>query len=515
MILWVTGFSVITARADDSAPIHCVFDLSALISAPAHCESVRRKLVAGLLPELQGNPSESIATVRVAVEMVHGRLESQVFFAQSMDPEKLIDHTVVSSVAELTAVANRQIRSEKLWMGRLVRSSDSIWSVDTILPSAPMPNWLTVFPKGGVWRPVGRGSDSSGKKRTVEQITGPEPAEADILVSAYVQRSDICIAIRDSDNLPLSEVEIYAQPEGFPDPRKLSSSNFVGTSDHSGMVRLHWEHLGAVYLLAVRNAIPLKNLVLLPTHASLKTNLTIPSKWRYEGDTISLDQYILAKRRDFAVLREKRKRREEAYGKVRRMIDDGQWDAALKVLDTLGANDPIAQELRHNVLAEKEGATIAELIHAADLAVKDKDYAAGKEYLKKAADWAKGDQRAEIADRLRQLEVAAAELHRQTATATQFLFEELPRLSISGVISQVARIENSVSVLCSARRVSELTRATDQLTQTIGLLDIAMAQRLDEMERLQILSDAEYRRLESTRNRLHSQLEHILKAMNR
>jgi len=377
-----------------------------------------------------------------------------------------------------------------------------------------MPHWLTVLSKGGIWRPVGGSSDSTGRKRTVEQIAGPEPAEVDILVPVYVERSDICIAIRDSENLPLSDIEIYAQPDGFPDPRRLSSSSFVGTSDHNGTVRFHWEHLGPVYTLAVRDTIPLKNLVLLPTHASLKKNLTIPSKWRLKGDIISLDQYILAKRRDFAVLREERKRREETYTSVRKMIDSGQWDAALKVLDTLGANDPIAQELRYNVLAEKEGATIAEMLHAADLAIKDKDYETGKTYLEQSMDLAKGDQKAEIADRLRQLDVAAAELHHQTATATQFLFEEVPQLSISGIVSQAKQIEDAVGVLCSACRVSELTRAADQLTQTIGLLDIAMTQRLDEMERLQIQSDAKYNRLESTRNRLHSQLEHILNAMN-
>ena len=513
VILLVAGLSVITAKADDSAPVHCVFDLSALISSPAHRESVRRKLVAGLLPELQGNPSETIAIIRVAVEMVYGRLESQVFLAQSVDTEKLIDHTVVGSVAELTEVANRQARSDKLWMGRLVRSSDSMWSVDAILPSAHMPNWLTTLSKGGVWRPVGRGNGSPMKRRTVEQIAGPKPAEADILVPVYVKRSDICIAIRDSNNLPLSEVEIYAQPEGFPDSHKLSSSNFVGASDHNGKVCLLWEHPGPVYLLAVRDTIPLKNLVILPTRTPLKVNLTIPSKWRNKGDTISLDQYILAKRRDFALLVEERKRREEAYARIRKMIDGGQWEEALKALDTLSVDDVIAQELRNNVLAEKEGATIAELIHAADLAIKDKDYETAKTYLEKSMDLAMGDQKAEIAGRLRQLDVAASELRSQTATATQFLFEVLPTLPIGRIVSQASQIEDAVGVICSVRRVSELVQAANQLTRTIGLLDIAMQERLNEMERLQIQSDAEYSRLESTRNRLHAQLGRIRDVM--
>ncbi len=509
--LLVAGFSWVSISAAESAPVNCVFDLSAVIADSDHLQSVQKRLFTNLVPELRGDSSDSKAKLRLSVAIVQGRFVCHVFLAHGKAREKLVDRVTVDSLAELAEVANRQAKSEELWMGHLVRSADSEWSVEALLPSAPVPRWLTTLSGGGIWRVITVPDGTANQKCPVERITGPESVEDGILVPVNIERSNITIAIRDSDDLPLSDIEIYAQPESFPDPQRLDQSSLVGTTDHNGTVWFPWEHLGPVYLLAVRDTIPLKNLVLLPTQASLTRNFTIPSRWRLSGDIVSLDKYILVKRRDFAVLREERKRREEAYGKVKKMIDDGQWNAALKVLDTLSANDPIAQQLRHNVLAQTEGATITELLHAADLAINDKNYATGKEYLKKAMDLAKGDQKAEIADRLRQLDMAAEELHHRTASATRLLFQELPRLSIGDIISRVSQIEGAVVVLCSAQ--FRLRQTADQLKDTIGVLDIAMAQRLKEMERLQIQSDAQYTQLERTRSRLHGQLEGVSNAM--
>ena len=509
--LLIAAFSRVSISAAESAPVNCVFDLSAVIADSDHLQSVQRRLFTDLVPELRGDPSDSKAKLRLSVAIAQGRFVCHVFLTHGRAREKLVGRVTVDSLAELAAVANRQTKSEELWMGRLTRSADSEWSVEAILPSAPAPRWLTTISGGGIYRVIASPEGKTKQNPPVERVTGPELAEASILVPVHIERSNITIAIRDSNDFPLSDIELYAQPESFPDPGRLGQSSLVGTTDHNGTVQFPWEHLGPVYLLAVRDSIPLKNLSLLPTQASLKRNFTIPSRWRLRGDIVSLDKYILAKRRDFAVLREERKRREETYSNVKTMIDGGQWDAALKVLDTLGANDPIAQQLRHNVLAQKEGATIAELLHAADLAIRDKDYAAGKEYMEKAIDLAKGDQKAEIADRLRKLDVAAEEFHRRTGSATRLLFLELPRLSIGDVISRVSQIEDAVSVLCTAR--FKLRQAADQLKDTISVLDIAMAQRLKEMERLQIQSDAQYTQMENARNRLHGQLERVSNTM--
>ena len=510
--LLVATFPRMSVSAAESAPVNCVFDLSAVIADSDHLQSVQKRLFADLVPELRGGPSDSKAKLRLSVAIARGRFACHIFLAHGQAREKLVAHVTVNSLAELAAVANRQAKSEELWMGHLVRSADSKWFVEAIVPSAPAPRWLTTLSRGGIYRVMTAPEGTAKQKCPVERITGPEPAEAGILVPVHIERSNITIAIRDSDDLPLSDIEIYAQAESFPDPRGLDQSSLIGTTDHNGTVRFPWKHLGPVYLLAVRDSIPLKNLVLLPTQASLKRSFTIPSRWRLGGDIVSLDKYILVKRRDFAALREKRKRREEAYSEIKRMIDNRQWDAALKILDTLSANDPIAQQLRHNILAQKEGATITEWLHAANLAVNDKNYAVGKEYLKKAMDLAKGDQKSEIADRLRKLDVESEEFHRRTASAIRLLFQELPRLSIGDIISRVSQIEDAVSILCSAQ--FRLRQAADQLKDIIGVLDIAMAQRLKEMERQLIQSDDKYNQLLRTRNRLHSQLEHVLKAMN-
>ena len=65
-----------------------------------------------------------------------------------------MDRVTVNSLAELAAVANRQAKSEELWMGHLVRSADSEWSVEALLPFAPVPRWLTTLSGGGIWRVI-------------------------------------------------------------------------------------------------------------------------------------------------------------------------------------------------------------------------------------------------------------------------------------------------------------------------------------------------------------------------
>lgn len=236
--LLVAGFSQVSISAAESAPVNCVFDLSVVIADSDHLQSVQKRLFTNLVPELRCDLSESKAKLRLSVAIVQGRFVCKVFLAHGKAKEKLVDRVTVDSLTELAAVANRQARSEELWMGNLVHSAGSEWSVEALLPSAPAPRWLTSLSAGGIWRVIPVSSGTPNQSYRVERIAGPEPAEADILVPVHIERSNITIAIRDSDDLPLSDIEIYAQPESFPDPQRLDQSSLVGTTNHSGTVSL-------------------------------------------------------------------------------------------------------------------------------------------------------------------------------------------------------------------------------------------------------------------------------------
>ena len=497
-------------------PVNCEFDLSTVIADPDNIKAVRQRLLADIVPELRGTSNSSKARLRFSVRLEAGSFHAYVFLSyNNNDDEVLIDHADIYSLTDLVSVANGQATSERLWIGRLLSRSGSAWVIESLLPSSPRPSWLKSVSHRGIWRTVDTTYDVSGTNVLVEQISGPEPQLEELLVPLIVQFSKVTVTITDSEDLPLQNIQVYGLQDEFPDPRRLNLSHLLGESDQDGIVCFRWEHLGAVYLLAVRDGVPLKNMVFLPTEKEFKVRLTIPSKWRVEGNIVGLDKYVLAKRRDFAALREQQEKREKAYETVREMIHNSQWVAALKLLDSLAANDPVAQKLRQEILAEKQGATASELLHAADLELKDKNYDAARTYLEKAQALAQGEQKTEITERLSKLNFEEQEHYRQTASAAKLIFQELPRLSTDEVISRIAQIKYAVDILCSAGQISELVRAADQLTRTIGLLDIAMSQRLEEMKRLQTSSDKLYERLQNTRNRLHIQLENISTAVNR
>lgn len=505
--LAVLGLPVCKLIADSS--VSSTFDLSEVIPISIHAKVIEKRLRSGLVPALLGDPANSLVRLTLYPVFSKGQLICEIYVSYGSERMKLIAHPRVSSLMELSHLANRLISSGRLWACRVEKPQGQGWLVRPIVPSAPAPYWATALSRGGVWQ-VNRASvvnkDGLVKMRL---ITGNPPSPGDFIVPLLLKPSSVKLRVVGTNNTPLSDIQVYTNASKWPDPLKLKDSKLVGTTGATGETTFKWSASTAAHLLFVRDGVPLETTLIVPTQPFMEVTVRIPSRWNHDGKTLTLDQYVLAKRQEFAKLRAQREKKRQAFASVKALFDKGKWDEALAALDALDSSDPTVRDLKQRIVDTKRQVVAEEWLRSADVAEAESDFDRAIMCLKKAMAISKAGKKQEIAKKLKHMETQARKVRQQTAEAKDLLFSRLPDLQAKKIVDEMVAIEAAVMTLISTRQISSLSKAAEQLKKSIDALNTAINLRLDDMERRQVQIDSMYEQLKYARSRLHHQLELI------
>ena len=496
-------------------------DLTGVISEPARRKAMAARLRGRLARELRGEPTaKAKAKLDLVVRFSKGQLICEIYLDCAGAPRSHVGTTVLDTLTELPEAANRLSGSPKLWLARAERKmGKDNWLALRLLPTAPVPPWITTARQAGVWQidPT-QGTDAQGYCR-LRKLAGDDPTQGDIFVPLGITKSTVTVTVADTNGTPLSAMHIYVQAGGYPDPHpaKLKQGKPTAVTDSSGKATFAWnEPSGPAYLLIVRDCVRLAKHVVAPTSSRFQDTVSVRARWYLNGKWVGLGEYIMIRAEEEAKIIKDWERREAILDKATKLAAEGRPSEALATLRALDPADPQRVAIEKGIADAKTAASVGGEMHLYRLAMRIKDYDEAIRHLTRAQAVASEDEKAPLVTEINKVRALAKEFKDKTRSALQELLTDLPGYSVAEIIAKIGDIKQATDMMCSTGHVPTLKRTGSELDKAYKLLTKAIDARLAQMKAGRLSTDdATYKEYARVRKMIRDLLRGVDGVINR